>query len=209
MAGGSLRRFFDERFVRNYDTWMKPIERRTFEAARTRLLPRANGRVLEIGAGTGANFRFYGDGVRYVVATDPEPRMLTQSRVRAAQGRVPIHLAVASAERLPFAPATFDSVVATLVFCTIPDPERAFAEVARVLVPGGRLILLEHVRSSTWLLALAQDVANPIQNVVAAGCNLNRPTQALANRSGFHVTSLNKRFLGVVVEMEATVDART
>ena len=190
--------------VRNYDECMRPFERRVFGAARARLAGAAIGRVLDVGAGTGANFSHYGHAVRSVFAIDPEIGMLETARAKAALASVPVHLVAASAEELPFASATFDTVVATLVFCTIPDPVRALGEVERVLVPGGRVLMLEHVRSSTAPLALLQDVATPLQRIVAAGCHLNRRTRSLVERSGLRLDAVRERYLGVVAELEAT-----
>lgn len=204
MVAGRLQEFFRARMVRNYDRAMEPLERRIFEEARRRLLARARGRVLDLGAGTGANFAFYSDDVLHVAAVDPEDGMLAAARGKASRATVAVSLVAGSAEALPFATGVFDTVVATLVFCTIPDPAKALAEVSRVLAPEGRFLMLEHVRSTTPLLGVLLDAATPVQRIVAAGCHLNRRTQALVAEAGFRIDSLRERFRGTVVEIDAT-----
>jgi ubiquinone/menaquinone biosynthesis C-methylase UbiE len=199
-----VERFFRERMIRNYDRCMAPLERRVFGEARDRLVPRASGRVLEIGVGTGANLARYTRAASYVAALDPEAGMLAAARARAEAARVGVGLVTASAEALPFPPECFDTVVGTLVFCTIGDPRRALAEAARVMRPGARLLLLEHVRSRNAVIAALQDFATPVQRVVAAGCHLNRRTRPLVERAGFSVSATRERFAGTVLELEAT-----
>jgi ubiquinone/menaquinone biosynthesis C-methylase UbiE len=201
MASARVERFFRQRMVRNYDRLMAPLERRAFREARARLVPKAEGRVLEIGAGTGANFAFYGPEARLVVASDPEAGMLSQAASRGAAARVV--LVAASAEALPFPDRAFDCAVATLVLCTVARPLVALAEIRRVLRPGGRVYLLEHVRSRASILGAVQDVLTPVQRVVAAGCHLNRATPLLVERAGLTLTSVRERFAATVVEMEA------
>ena len=190
--------------VRNYDECMRPFERRVFGEARARLVATAVGRVLDVGAGTGANFAHYGDAVHSVVAVDPELEMLERAAPKGARSAATVHIVAASAEELPFPDESFDTVVATLVFCTIADPGRALGELERVMAHGGRILMLEHVRSSSRPLALLQDVATPIQRVIAAGCHLNRQTRSLVERSGLRIDAVRERYLGVVVELEAT-----
>jgi ubiquinone/menaquinone biosynthesis C-methylase UbiE len=113
---------------------------------RSRVAGEATGRVLEIGAGTGFNFPYYADGTS-VVATEPNPDMLRRAELRAREHG--IELRAAPAERLPFPDGSFDSVVATGVFCSVDDPARALAEVHRVLRPGGELRFNEHVLGAT------------------------------------------------------------
>jgi len=195
--------------VRNYDRFMRPMERRVFGEARRRLLAHARGRVLDLGAGTGANFASYAPNVAHVVALDPELGMLAGARAKASAAPAPVTLVAGSAEALPFPDEAFDTVVATLVFCTISDPAAAMAEVERVLSPGGRVLMLEHVRSSNAALGLLMDLATPIQRIVAAGCHLNRATHALVARAGFRVESAKRRFRGTILELEAVRLARS
>jgi ubiquinone/menaquinone biosynthesis C-methylase UbiE len=209
MLARRVQDFFRARMVRNYDRLMEPVERRLFGEARRRLAARASGRVLDLGAGTGANFAHYREGVDRVVALDPELGMLAAARPKAAAAPVAVSLVGGSAEALPFPDASFDTVLATLVFCTIPDPGRAIVEVERVLAPGGRVLMLEHVRPPSPILGALADLLTPVQRVVAAGCHLNRATQALVARAGFRVEALRERLRGAVVEIEAVRPART
>lgn len=201
MGWAGLQGFFDDRFVRNYDRCVAPLERSVFREARKRLIGRAAGLVLDLGAGTGANAEFFEAPVRGVIAVDRDERMLVQSKARPAA--VPIRLVVADAEALPFSSGAFDTVVACLVLCTTPRPDIALAELARVLAPGGRALFLEHVRSTSGIIGLAQDLANPLQRLVAGGCNLNRRTGSSLRRAGFRVDSHRSRFAGILIEVEA------
>lgn len=185
-------------FARLYDPLMAPIELLSMRRARRALVADAPGRVLEIGAGTGLNLPHYRSAVS-VVATEPDEEMLRRARGRVAAAAVPIRLVLAGAEALPFADASFDTVVATCVFCTVPDPEQGFREIRRVLKPGGELRLLEHVRASSPAIARLQDRATPAWSRIAGGCRLNRPTLKTALRAGFRVERVESRFGGLVV----------
>jgi ubiquinone/menaquinone biosynthesis C-methylase UbiE len=151
---------------------------------------KASGVVLEVGAGNGLNFPYY-DPVRVerVEATEPDAAMLRYARNHLKQARVPVHLTQALAEDLPFADATFDSAVVTLVFCSVEDPLRGFREIERVLKPGGTLYLLEHVRSRHAFLAGVQTVMTPISRAVNGNCRWNRDTAHTLSAAGFEIVS--------------------
>ncbi len=202
MGWAGLQGFFDDRFVRNYDRCVAPLERSVFREARKRLLGRAAGLVLDLGAGTGANAEYFEAPVLSVIAIDRDERMLIQSKARPS-AVVPIHMAVADAEALPFSSGVFDTVVACLVLCTTPRPDIALAELVRVLAPGGRALFLEHVRSTSAIIGMAQDLANPVNRLVAGGCNLNRRTESSIRRAGLRVESRRSWFAGILVEIEA------
>lgn len=143
----------------------------------------ARGRVLEIGAGTGLNFGRY-EAIESLVATDPDPHMVVRAR-RGARGLgFPIEVHEAPAEELPFPAASFDTVVATWVFCTVDDPIRAAMEVSRVLRPGGRFLFVEHVRSEQAGVARVQDAITPLWARIAGGCHLNRDFLACLRAAG-------------------------
>lgn len=173
-------------FAALYDAFMGPVERHLLGRLRSRLLAGLSGDVLEIGAGTGANFPLLsgrGEALR-LTAAEPDPRMAAQARRRAEASGLEVRFVEAPAEALPFPDASFDVVVATLVFCTVEDPERALSEVRRVLRPGGELRFLEHVRSEGWQGTL-QDWLRPAWSVIGAGCQLNRRTGEAIALSGF------------------------
>ena len=156
---------------------------------RRALLGNARGRVVEIGAGTGLNVALYPDEIAELVLTEPDASMrkkLTRSLQR--NGRA-ARIVDASAERLPFADASVDTVVSTLVLCTVPDPERTLGEIARVLRPGGQLLFLEHVRANSRFLAACQDYLFRPWRGFAGGCYCNRPTAELMRACGFVVVA--------------------
>lgn len=177
-----------------YDTLMRTTERRLLRDLRGRLLGPLEGRVLEIGAGTGANFPFYSHAAA-VVATEPDPYMLRRAKERLREVAHPkVELRLASAEALPFPDGSFEHVVGTLVLCTVPDPEAALREVRRVLKPDGRFHFVEHVRAD-GALGRAQDIIRPVWKFFAAGCVVNRRTGELIEAAGFVVESLERRRL--------------
>jgi ubiquinone/menaquinone biosynthesis C-methylase UbiE len=153
---------------------------------RQELLQGASGRVLELGVGTGLNFRLYGSQVE-VFGIEPEPNMLRQALDRATRAPVRVRLLRASAEELPFRAGAFDTVIASLVFCTIPDAAKAAGEVRRVLAPGGQLLIYEHVRSPRPRGARWQDRFTPVWRFCGGGCNPNRDTVATLRDAGFEV----------------------
>lgn len=201
MAAGGVQGYFDDRFVRNYDRCIAPFERSIFREARIRLVGRAAGNVLDLGAGTGSNFECIGDSVTQLIAVDREPRMLEQSRERRCI--VSPRLTVSDAEALPFASGAFDTVLVTLLLCTIRNPEAALAEIRRVLAPRGRVLMFEHVRSTSGLIGAAQDLFTPLQRLVAGGCSLNRRTEALVVGAGLRIERKTSRYAGILVEIEA------
>ena len=172
-----------------YDHQIAKVEKAGLGALRQGLLADARGRVLEIGAGTGANLRFYGPAVESLTMTEPEPPMLRrlQRNVRAQTPSATVLRA--PAEDLPFEDSTFDVAVSTLVLCGVNDQPRALRELRRVLKPGGRLLFLEHVRSDDARLARLQDRMNGI-NRFLVGCECNRPTLGSIERAGFTITQL-------------------
>ena len=180
-------------FAAGYDRAMAGPERAGLREHRARLIAGARGRVLEIGGGTGANLPFYGPELTSLVLAEPEAPMARRlgqhlqalpalaSRARVVQAR---------AEELPLPDASIDVVVATLVLCTVGDPGRALDELRRVLVPGGRLLFMEHVRAEQPRLAAWQDRLHGVHAFTAHGCHCNRPTLSNIEGSGFRVIEL-------------------
>jgi ubiquinone/menaquinone biosynthesis C-methylase UbiE len=178
-------------FAALYDRAMADTEER-LAPRRAALLARAHGRVLELGAGTGVNVDLYPDTVAELVLTEPEEPMARRLERRLAATGRPGRVLRAGAEALPLADGSCDTVVATLVLCTVEDPERALAEVRRVLAPGGRLLALEHVRSPDPGLARRQDLIRPLHQAIGHGCRCNRDTPALLEASGLRVEQLER-----------------
>ena len=169
-----------------YDPFLWLGEIAGMRRRRSTLLGGARGRVVEIGAGTGLNIAHYPDGIAELVLIEPEPAM----RRRLAR-RLQRHARIvdAPAERLPLADASVDTVVSTLVLCTVNDPEHALREIARVLRPDGQLLFIEHVRASSRFLAACQDNLLQPWRRFAGGCRCNRPTVELMRACGFAVAA--------------------
>lgn len=175
---------------------------RGFAGWRWELLGGVRGRTLEIGCGSGSNFDHYPAGAE-VLACDVEP-----ARVRLAVGRralAPRAVLAADAQHLPWAAGTFDSVIGTLVFCSIPQPAKALAEIHRVLRPGGKLFLLDHVRSHRPGLAWLQDRLAPGWLRLTGGCNLNRDTEGMLRAAGFEVERRQVGYAGLLKLLVARV----
>ncbi len=183
MAGGIYDATWGRAFALGYDFFFARAERGGLRDLRRRALAGASGRTLEVGAGTGLNHDLYPAAVSELTLTEPFGPMASQLREKAAALTVPVTVVEAPAEALPFADASFDSVVLTLVLCTVPEPDRALSEIARVLKPGGRFLFLEHVRSEDERLARWQDRLNPPWRVFGHGCNCNRDTAAAIEHS--------------------------
>jgi SAM-dependent methyltransferase len=177
-------------FAGLYDHMTARTERAGLGAHRHAVLAAATGDVLEIGAGTGTNLLYYGDGVRSLTLTEPEKPMARRLQKRILERRADAKLLRAPAEDLPFNDDSFDTVVSTLVLCTVEDQPRALRELRRVLRPGGRLLFIEHVRSGDEKLARLQDRVMPLNIRIGHGCHCNRPTLNGISGAGFDVTEL-------------------
>jgi len=172
-----------------YDRMMAGTEQACLQAWRQELLADVSGDVLEIGAGTGANLEFYGADVRRLLLTEPDPHMsalLLRKLAARAGSSSTAEVQTASSEQLPFADASFDTVVGTLVLCSVADPARAIAEIHRVLRPGGRLLFIEHVAADDNPGRLRwQHRLEPLWKRIAGGCHLTRDTGAALRAAGF------------------------
>jgi ubiquinone/menaquinone biosynthesis C-methylase UbiE len=164
-------------------------DRMGFAAWRRRLLADAEGVVVELGAGTGLSFRHYRAGLQ-VLATEPDPHMLKAARKAARKTDADLTLKQAPAEALPLGDASVDTVVSILVLCSVPDQAVALAEARRVLRPGGRLLLLEHVRAADPALARRQDRSERRQVRFAGGCHPNRDTLGAVAAAGFDTSAV-------------------
>lgn len=173
-----------------YDRFMLPTETHGLRERREALLTGARGDVLEIGAGTGANLAFYPDDLASLTLTEPSGPMAAKLRAKLADDTREAKVIETAAERLPLPDQSIDTVVCTLVLCTVKDLDGALAEIRRVLKPDGRLLFIEHVRSDDADDARRQDRWARIWRIAGNGCVCNRETAAAIERAGFEIESL-------------------
>jgi ubiquinone/menaquinone biosynthesis C-methylase UbiE len=158
---------------------------------RQRVIGAAEGRVLEIGIGSGLNFPLYRAPVTSVIGLEPSSNLLNMARPRAEAAAAPITLLDASAEIIPLDSGSIDAVVTTWTLCTIPNAARALAEMRRVLRPGGVLLFVEHGRAPEPGVARWQDRLDPLWSRLAGGCHLNRKMDDLISSGGFRIEAMN------------------
>jgi ubiquinone/menaquinone biosynthesis C-methylase UbiE len=169
-------------FARIYDLSLWPGEHAGMRRHRRELLAQARGRVLEIGAGTGLNVEHYPAGLSELILAEPDASM-SRRLARRADGRAAV--VAARADDLPVDDASLDTVVSTFVLCTVEEPVAALHEIRRVLRPGGRLLLIEHVRADgRWLASLQRTLRGPWARF-ACGCRCDQPTPDLLRACGF------------------------
>ena len=182
-----------------YDAVMWPFERAAVGGWRRRLAAQARGRVLEIGSGTGAQLRWYAPGTE-VTALEPDAGMRARMERRAAGVAARVHVVGGHAEALPFADASFHTAVSAFALCTVGDPAAALSELRRVLVPGGTLLLLEHVHLDWEPGRGMQSAAAPAWASLAGGCRLDRDTLRTAVAAGFRLVHRETHVAGWIVE---------
>ena len=164
---------------------------------RRNVIGAAEGRVLEIGVGSGLNFALYGAAVRSVIGLEPSVELLRMARGRARAAPVAVTLLDASAEAIPLDAGSIDTVLTTWTLCTIPDALRALSEMRRVLKPSGALLFVEHGRAPEVGVARWQDRIDPLWSRLAGGCHLNRKMDDLVAAAGFRIEGLqNSRLPG-------------
>jgi ubiquinone/menaquinone biosynthesis C-methylase UbiE len=163
-------------------------ERQGLAERRRLLLGELEGEVVEIGSGTGASLPHY-SGASRVVAVEPDESMAKRLPAKVEEARVPVDVVSARAESLPFPDGSFDAAVAAFVLCSVEDPQTVLAEARRVLRPGGKLVLLEHVRGE-GRVARWQDRLTPLHKRLAGNCHLNRDTRATVRAAGFDVAGV-------------------
>ncbi|HEV2068548.1 MAG TPA: class I SAM-dependent methyltransferase [Acidimicrobiales bacterium] len=179
-------------FARWYGILARRAESSEIGRRRRALLEQATGRVLDLGVGTGESFKHIPPTVLKLIALEPDPAMLRQAEARLEEAHAPTRLVQGESERLPFAAGTFDTVVACLVLCTVGDLAVTVAEIHRVLRPGGRLLLMEHVRASDEALAEWQDLVDRPWSWVNGGCHPNRGTLQAVEEAGFRLGPLER-----------------
>ena len=187
------------RYDRNalfYDWMEAPMERGGFSPWRHKLWSLVEGPdVLEVGVGTGKNFPYYPKDVR-VTAIDFSPRMLDRARRKAEEAGIKVDLGEMDAQHLEFADGSFDTVLTTFVFCSVPDPVLGLKEIRRVTKPTGKVILLEHVRP-LGMLGNVADAINPLV-VRMMGANINRRTEDNIERSGLRIERVESLWRDIV-----------
>ena len=177
--------------------WASKHEPAREKKARRRTLSGVHGDVLELGVGVGTNWEYLPEGVNYV-AIDPDPYMIERARRHASEQGREVDIRQAPAEELPFADDSFDTVVTTLTLCSVQDLQRSFAEVRRVLRPGGEFRFWEHVRPEGRVSGKLADFITPAWRRIGAGCHPNRRTVEELRSAGFEVTELRSFRSGLV-----------
>ncbi|MGX1501056.1 ubiquinone/menaquinone biosynthesis C-methylase UbiE [Labrenzia sp. MBR-25] len=167
------------------------MRNRTLVPYREHALSAAEGRVLEIGIGSGLNLPFYTPHVREILGLEPSPRLLAMAQRAAKSTRTPVSLIERSAEAIPVNDASIDTVVTTWTLCSIPAAQRALEEMRRVLRPGGQLLFVEHGLSPDANVRQWQDRLTPIWRRIGGNCHLNRPIWTLIETAGFRITGIN------------------
>lgn len=201
-AADTVRKRYN-RVARFYDleqTFEEPLVFGRLRKALWKSVP-ASGEILEVGVGTGVNMRHYPTNA-HLTAIDISDRMLAKARARAEHQAVDVNLLQMDAQHLDFPDSTFDAVVSTCVFCSVPDPVAGLGEVYRVLKPGARAFLLEHVRSGNAIVGKAMDLMNPIA-VRLSGANINRRTVDNVRAAGFNDLEVESHMLGMVKTVRA------
>lgn len=195
-----LRHFYDVS-AGEYDRWMRFYDPLMLGDARWRICSRARGRTLELAIGTGLNLPFYPHGVR-LTGVDLSLAMLAVAKQRSRELGIDAELLVGDAHALDLPNDRFDTVVSTLFFSSVPNPQQAAAEVLRVLKPGGRLLLLDHVRSPLWPVHFVERLLDvPLRRL--AGCHLLRDPLDYLEAVGFRVERRDRSRWGIVLEVVA------
>ena len=171
------------------------MRQRNLAAYRARVLPAAQGRVLEIGIGSGLNLPYYSTTVEQVIGLDPSPKLLGMAREAARRTSLPLDLIENSAEAIPLYNRSIDTVVTTWTMCSIPDVQRALGEMRRVLKPEGRLLFVEHGLSPDPGIRRWQDRLTPVWRQVGGGCHLNRAIGELIEEAGFRIERLETGYM--------------
>lgn len=181
-------------FVRFYQRARRSAEERGENEYRKRALEGLSGRVVELGAGDGANFEFYPETVSEVVAIEPEPRFRELAQQAAREAKVSVSVQPGTADALPLEDESADAFVASLVLCTVPDPAAALAEARRVTRPGGELRFYEHVHANRQPLRAFLEFVDRTRlwPMIAGGCHPTRDTRAAIEAAGFAIESCER-----------------
>lgn len=162
---------------------------------RERVISGAQGRVLEIGIGSGMNIPLYRPQTRELLGLEPAPCLIAMARQAIKGSALPVALVEGTGEAIPLDDASVDTVVSTWTLCTIPDPTRALRQMRRVLKPGGRLLFVEHGLAPEPSVQRWQNWLTPGWKRLGGGCHLNRPIRRLIEDAGFHIERLDTGYL--------------
>jgi ubiquinone/menaquinone biosynthesis C-methylase UbiE len=180
-------------FARFYSRVSASLDAAGVGQLRAELLAGLTGTVIEVGAGNGLNFGHYPGSVSSVLAVEPEPHLRGLAEQAAAAAGVPVKVVDGTAGQLPAADGSADAVVATLMFCSVPDVGGALAEIRRVLRPGGQFVFMEHVRGDTRACQYVQRLADAtIRPALMGGCRVYRDPVAAIKSAGFTMATLTK-----------------
>ena len=171
------------------------MRQKDLAAYRSRVIPAAEGRVLEIGIGSGLNLPFYSRNVARVIGLEPSPKLLAMARQAERAGNGSVEFIEGSAEAIPLQDASVDTVVTTWTLCSIPDAPRALCDMCRVLRPGGRLLFVEHGRAPDANIIWWQDRLTPVWKRLGGGCHLNRAIETLIEGAGFQFDRLQTGYM--------------
>jgi ubiquinone/menaquinone biosynthesis C-methylase UbiE len=161
---------------------------------RERVIGAAEGRVLEIGSGSGLNLPYYRPSVQEIWALEPDPNLIKMAR-RVPHAEIPVNFIEASAETIPLDDSSVDTVVTTWTLCTIPGADAALSEMRRVLRPGGRLLFVEHGLSPDRGVRWWQDTLTPVWRRISGGCHLNRPIRSMIEDGGFRLDRIETGYM--------------
>jgi SAM-dependent methyltransferase len=179
-------------FAATYDRLSARAEEHGMAERRHRLLAGARGRVLEIGAGTGLNAAHYpSERIAELIALEPDGAMRRRLLPRLAGVGAPYRVEEAGIDEAQLADGSFDTIVSTMVLCTVPDVDRAARQIRRWLAPDGRLLFIEHVKGSGWR-GTAQHLLTPLWSLAVAGCHLDRDSLAALRRADLFVTDCER-----------------
>lgn len=185
-----------------YDILESPMEMMALKKWRIEIMDELKGKVLEIGVGTGKNVAYYPDNVD-ITAIDFSEKMLNKAKLKAEALNKKVEFYNMDAESMGFQDNTFDVIFTTCVFCSVPDPVQGFKEIMRVCKPGGKVIMIEHVRSEKKVLGLIMDLMNPLV-VNSYGANINRRTINNIERAGFSKVNVTNLYSDIVKKITIT-----
>jgi ubiquinone/menaquinone biosynthesis C-methylase UbiE len=188
--------------AKRYDRGLWFLEKLSLKRLRRELLRNTEGNILEVGVGTGANLPYYASD-RHIIGIDRNPDLLAGAATRVNGRSCP--LLCADAQQLPFGDDLFDTIVGTLVFCCISNPDQALGEIRRVLRHDGRLLLLEHVRGQAPISRRLTDWLHPLWFAIQGECHLNRETAAAVEDAGFNIVHISQHGWGVLQLMHARI----